>query len=88
MAVIDNSNQPLWLQHYYGDSFEKFSPTVVQEGKFWAIVRIVRDASLAYVLVKKKGSHAATPHIPLFQGTPTADDITRMQGILFNKDRP
>lgn len=79
---------PLWLRRYYGAHFEQFNPTVVMEGKFWSVVRIVKDGSLAYVLVKMKGNHESTPHVPLFQGTPTADDITRMQEILFTKDRP
>lgn len=87
MAFID-STPPLWLKNYYGKSFETFDPTVIQEGKFKAIVRIVKDGSLAYVLVRKKGTHEASPHVPLFQGTPNADDITRMQNILFNEDRP
>lgn len=79
---------PLWLRRYYGTYFESFAPTVVMEGKFWAVVRIVHEGSMAYVLVKMKGNHEITPHVPLFKGTPNADDVTRMQEILFNKDRP
>jgi hypothetical protein len=79
---------PLWLTRYYGKHFDRFSPTVIMEGKFWAIVRINKEGTVAYVLVKRKGNHESTPHVPLFQGNPTADDITKMQEILFNKDIP
>jgi hypothetical protein len=86
------ANTPKWLSDYYGASCQYLNPIVVQEGKQWAIVRLMKAAktpgysSVGYVLIKKTGRHIATPHFSLHEGVAQEADLQRMQKALQEKD--
>lgn len=81
-----------WLKKYYGKDFEKFSPSVVKEGKKWAVVKLNRSnpakgfSSIGYVLIQKHGTHASSPYLSLHEGVPTTDDMSEMLALLARKE--
>lgn len=87
------ASQPKWLTDYYGSDFDWLNPTVVQEGKTWAIVKLMKPASsgsphssIGHVLIRKTGRHIATPHISLHEGIPQVEDLKKMQDRLAKEE--
>lgn len=73
---------PSWLKSYYGSEFETLNPSIVKEGKQFALVHLkasekqgVGRSSYGYVIIKKSGNHQGSPYIPLAEG---AVDSTKM----------
>lgn len=81
-----------WLETYYGKDFDKFQPTVVFEGKRWAVVRLSRNApqkgysSVGYVLIQKRGTHASSVYVPLHEGVATQTQLDEMAKVLAKKE--
>ncbi len=84
---------PKWLQEYYGQDIDLLNPSVVKEGKTYAIVKIQKTdrvpgsySKVGYVLLRMTGRHIATPHVSLHEGTPTDADLSRMYATLLEYD--
>lgn len=79
-----------WLPRYFGSKYmEQLQPTIVFDGVDMAVVKIRAQDKLSsglsrngYILVKKNGSHDASPHKSLFEGTPTRADMDAMKKAL------
>lgn len=82
-----------WLQDYYGEDFKKLNPTVVFEGEYKAVVRLVKEpikgySGVGYVLIKKDGKHNASEWKSLHEGIPTQDVMDAMKLTLQQEDNP
>lgn len=81
------SEQPKWLQTYYGtDWSSRLHPTVFRDGQEYAIVRLSDGAQVGFVLVRKNGRHGVTPQQSLHEGPPSAEDLDRMEKKLRQVD--
>ena len=81
-----------WLKRYYGKDYLRLNPTIVKEGKKFAVVRIQRSAekgfsAFGYVLIKKSGSHDISPYQSLFEGLASPMDLTDMLDTLRRKEK-
>ncbi len=83
-----------WLKTYYGKDFEKFSPSIVKEGKKWAVVKLNRSSpakgfsSIGYVLIQRNGTHSSSPYLSLHEGVPSTGDMSEMLALLQRKEGP
>jgi hypothetical protein len=82
-----------WLRAYYGSEWPSFSPSVVREGKRFAVVRITDTSQkgatfskVGYILLRKTGKHGQTKERPLHEGVPTRPDLDKMFTILANSE--
>lgn len=82
-----------WLKRYYGKDYDKFSPSVVSEGKKWAVVKLNRStvqkgfSSIGFVLIQKHGSHESSPYVSLHEGVPSPQDSADMLAALARKEK-
>lgn len=81
-----------WIERYYGDDFKKFSPSIIEEGKVWALVKLNLPATkgtgqIGYVLIKKGGVHVSSDYIPLQEGVASRDQVSNMLRALAAKER-
>lgn len=85
-------NEPAWVKTYFGKKVKDLSPTVVEEGKRYAIVRIQdmgqkgEFSKVGFILVLKNGRYGASPHDSLFEGSPTVVDLFTMKNKLEKKE--
>lgn len=84
------ANTPRWLQAYFGDKFEEYSPVALFEGTKHAVVKItkrVRGSSAhGYILVRMDGSFMSSSHESLHEGVASGKDVQRMLRDLRRKD--
>lgn len=86
------SSAPRWLRNYYGKDFDRLSPSVVEEGDRFAVVKLfnheVRTSNpkIGYVLIDKRGSFAVSPHQSLFEGIPSQADVDSMKAALSKRE--
>jgi hypothetical protein len=73
-----------WLRTYYGKDFDAFNPTVLIEGKKFAVVRLLGNnaPAIAYVLIKKNGRHNASSQQSLYEGAIDADVMEKLKSAL------
>lgn len=76
-----------WLTTYYGKWSRELHPSVVFDGKDFAIVRLTYPGKQAYVLVRKNGNHDASTHTVLHEGLAADGDYAKMRASLAAKDR-
>ena len=77
-----------WLDTYYGkDWMEKLSPRIVMNGRDNAVIKVTSGTAVGYVLIKKSGHHGVTPHESLHEGTPSDEDLHKMEKRLIDRDR-
>lgn len=91
----DSMAIPTWLIHYYGKDFKKFNPTLVSQGKRWAIVRVQGSkdkeskagfSQVGYILIKVNGKHNISEHVSLHEGQASESDMERMTKVLSERD--
>ena len=81
-----------WLKKYFGkDDMDFLSPTIIEQGKKKAIVRLTRTGSrgfsgIGYILVDMNGRHSVSAHKSLHEGVPSAADMERMKLQLKKED--
>lgn len=77
-----------WLKRYYGSDLETLNPSIVFEGKKFAVVCLKRSStlrdhsSIGYVLIKKTGRHNASIQQSLSEGVPSAEKMVSMRSAL------
>lgn len=81
-----------WVKKHFGKKEKTLTPSVVEEGKKYAIVRIQDMAQkgafskVGFILVLKAGRYGISPHESLFEGVPTVPDLFNMKNRLEKKE--
>lgn len=86
------SDEPQWLKNYYGNDFDFLNPSIVREGKKLALVKLSRRGSagfsgIGYVLIKKGGSHVASPYKVLAEGVQDKAGMDKLFETLAEEDK-
>jgi hypothetical protein len=76
-----------WLDDYYGTAKKVLRPSIVTDGKYYAIVMLMVEDSMGFVLIRKNGKHGATPHEILHAGPAKDADFARMKARLTAIDK-
>jgi hypothetical protein len=77
-----------WLTSYYGEKWTKeLHPSVVFDGKDFAVVRVTYPGKQSYVIVRKTSTHDASTHLVIHEGLANEGDYARMRAALAAKDR-
>jgi hypothetical protein len=75
------------LDRYYGKDVETLAPTIIFDGKQWAVVRITNaGGKVGYVLIKKAGKHNNSKSIPLHDGPAKPAEFAAMRARLLRED--
>jgi hypothetical protein len=76
-----------WLKKYYGPQYVPvLRPSLVQEGRKHALVRLTSAAGITYVFVQMNGQHGVTPTKVAFEGIPGYKDLERLRQELATLD--
>lgn len=85
-------SHPDWLKKYFGPQLKTMDPSVVEEGKKYAVVRIQDHnqsgafSRVGFILIQKNGKYGVTPHVSLFEGVPTSANLLMMKSRLEKQD--
>jgi hypothetical protein len=77
----------VWLKKYYDLAWRKrLNPSIVYDGKSFAVVRVTDESKIGFVLLQKTGRHGVTYAESLHEGVPQAADFIKMKEALKKAD--
>lgn len=80
-------SEPMWLKRYFSKTdFEQLNPSVLFEGKRYAVVRVHRDGVAAFLGVWKGGRNDLTAAEPLLQGNAKPEQLKKFKDWLSKKE--
>jgi len=76
-----------WLKKYYGPEFvQQLRPSLVQEGRKHALVRLLNKGDVSYIFVQMNGQHGVTPTKVAYEGIPNTKDLEQLRQELATLD--
>lgn len=76
-----------WLKRYYGPEYvQSLRPSLVQEGRNHALVRLSKEREVTFVFVQMNGQHGVTPTKVAFEGIPNPKELAQLRQELATLD--